>query len=124
MRFHSKSTLRIVATAVLLACTGCMPVTVYDSPQIQGRVIDSETGTPIENAEIILKNKSDIEARAKTKLDGSFDIDAVTRKIWMLPVPFDAVAPNVDIEISASGYESIRIRYYEFRDRTVRLVRE
>src|SRR5882762_5740781 len=95
---------RIANSFLLLIVGGCVEITVYDSPGVQGIVTDALSGKPIAGATLSVKSKSTVATQ--TLADGTFALAAATRKLKALPLPYDSVTPGGVLMVSATGYQS------------------
>ena len=111
--------LTITVAAVTYLAAGCVPVTYPRLPGVQGRVLDADTGVPVANATAMVyeRDKPDFRSEATTGTDGAFAVSELSRTIWIPPVPFDWGTPvdTLKVRISAPGYESRDLEYYDYR---------
>jgi hypothetical protein len=108
-----KELLSIPAALVcVFGCFGCVPFTVYDSPDVRGLVQDAKTQTPVARAQVRVETLASpaISATALSDRGGRFDVPAKTHRIWLPPLPFDLVYPDGIVTVSADGYIAIQSR--------------
>ena len=95
---------------LLLPIGGCVEITVYDSPGMQGTVVDAFSSKPI--ADATLSVKSNATAVTHTLADGSFSLAAIARKVKVLPLPYDSVTPGGTLLVSAPGYQPKELTFH------------
>jgi hypothetical protein len=109
-----------IAVVCALACGGCIPFTVYDSPRVSGSVLDSATNAPVANATILVVsteqgrgNSTGHTTTAVSDASGHFAAAQVTHRIWLPPLPFDMISPDARLEVSAGGFESQEVDFLD-----------
>jgi len=100
--------------AVALFMAGCVPREILASPEIDGHVIDENTGVPIAGATVSTHPTSDPDQgmTATTDDTGHFHIQAATREIWA-PIMFDPAGPMGLVTVKADGYEVRQFDFYQ-----------
>lgn len=92
--------------------TGCIPYRFTTRPGASGRVLDSQTQSPVAGAVVSLSAQSG-HAAAKTALDGSFLIPA-QHQWWVCFIGMDPMRWSAEVTVSADGYGTAKTGFIVF----------
>jgi len=99
----------LLALAICQLCTGCVVPTVFpDKPGVSGRVLDSNTNSPIKSATITLQSEDSVIKTISSKA-GKFSIPSKSHiEVLFYFAPFDRAFRKTKylIIIQKEGYRS------------------
>ena len=101
----------ITVLAISAINAGCIPVSIPDNPEINGRIVDASTHTPILGAAIVVNKsgpRNTVLATSLSDNDGSFVILGAKHTQW-IPVAYDLFLPPITIKADAAGYNSSKV---------------
>jgi hypothetical protein len=91
---------RIYLAVLAIAVGGCVPMRVYDSPEIRVSVADRATGKPIAGAEVL---NPDVRLRASTDANGQAVLPPKSHlTVWF--VNADPAPESLALHVTANGY--------------------
>ena len=93
-----------IASVLMTGCILPIPTSHVAAPSIHGRVIDAQTGAPVDLAGVVVEKHK--EASVVTKRDGTFSTDQITRsKPYWVWWPFKSdVVKEIQVKIARPGY--------------------
>ena len=108
--------LRISFLAVMLSCSGCLPVRWHDTPHVTGSVFDAATAQPIAGARLhyIELPKHEVYTGA----DGQFDFPSISHWSFFVLLPIDRIPPHSVLSVEASGYSTTNAPFLGWYDHT------
>ena len=108
---------RIAFLAVLLMCSGCLPLVIGGTPHLAGSVIDADTKHPIGGARLYYAEFPKHEVY--TGIDGRYDFKAIDYWKWYpLFVDSDGPPHSSILTIDAPTYVSTNVPVVAWPDRT------
>ena len=108
--------IRTSLLAILLVCSGCIPVRWADTPHIAGVVLDGQNQQPIVGARLYYTNFPPHEVYTSTT--GQFDFPRISHWGCIVLLPVDRIPPVANLSIEARGYASTNILLWAWPDRT------
>ena len=100
-----------MSVPLLLAVIGCVPMQAPASPWIRAQVVDANTHLPINAVTVTTWSREHPEKQVSGETDknGTVTIAPSERTVWVLPVPYDFIAPGGPVRFTAPGYQSLEL---------------